>query len=327
MFTYNVNITVRDYIFTGFTGNWAGTGSATIGRNFTLAAGMTRTSSSALTFNATSGTNNITSNGISLANTMTFNGVGGTWQLQDALTTTLAITLTNGALQTNGKAVRSSQLASNNANVRTLDITNTTWTLTGLNVAVLGLNPGTNLTFVSTGSTFSIDNTGSLVTDTQTFNQGNQTFNDVQFIGTGAGGFNFNANPAGATFRDFTHTPTNTKLTIVGDNTFRNFTLSNPPHTLLLGFGATETINGNLSMSGVAGNLLVIQTNLAGTSARFVVTKNYVKCDYLDLKDCVASGGARWFAGKHSVNNGGNNGWRFTDAAPRPPAMIRFGAL
>jgi len=323
-FFFSAAITVRDFIFSGFTGTWSGTGPTSIGRHFTLAAGMTRLSTSALVFNATSGVSNITSNGISLAGSITFNGVGGTWRLQDALTTTQGLTLTNGTFQTNGQNVTTRNLATFNTNIRVLDVTNTLWVLTGLNVAVVNVS-GANLTLISTGSTFRVDNTGSLVSETQTFSQGAQTFNDVQFIGTGAGGFNFNANPAGATFRDFTHTAPGTQLTIVGDNTFRNFTLANPPHTVVLGFGATQVVTGSLTMSGSPGNPLVIETNLSGSSARFIVEKNYVRCDYLQLKDVVASGGARWFAGKHSINNGGNRGWRFTDAAPRPPAMIRFG--
>jgi hypothetical protein len=69
---------------------------------------------------------------------------------------------------------------------------------------------------------------------------------------------------------------------------------------------------------------MAIINEVPGTKGTIVVAKNYVRCDFLDLTDCVATGGARFFAGKNSVNSGGNNGWRFTDAAPRPPAVIRF---
>ncbi len=55
------------------------------------------------TFAATSGTKTITTNGATLVFPLTFNGVGGTWALQDALTmnSSRVITLTNGTFNLN----------------------------------------------------------------------------------------------------------------------------------------------------------------------------------------------------------------------------------
>lgn len=86
--------------FTGFTGTLSNS-ARTIYGGATFVSGMTLTAgANATTFAATSGTYNIT-----FAKTwdfpITFNGVGGTWAFQDALTqgSTRAFTLTNGTVQ------------------------------------------------------------------------------------------------------------------------------------------------------------------------------------------------------------------------------------
>jgi hypothetical protein len=55
----------------------------------------------ATTFAATSGTQQITTNGQTLDSPLTFNGIGGTFAFQDALTqgSTRAFTITNGTVQ------------------------------------------------------------------------------------------------------------------------------------------------------------------------------------------------------------------------------------
>ena len=98
----SVAYSAKNVDFTGFAGTWGATGSAFIYGNLTLSTGMTLTSSgSAMTFGATSGTKTITSNGKTIDFPLTFNGVGGIWQLQDALTqgSTRAFTITNGTVQ------------------------------------------------------------------------------------------------------------------------------------------------------------------------------------------------------------------------------------
>jgi hypothetical protein len=321
-FTCTTTLTItRDYIFTGFAGAWTGSSSTFIGRHFTLAAGMTASATTTLFFNATTGPNNVTTNGVTLLTALQFIGVGGSWVLQDALTTTKRITLTDGSLSTNGKAVACASLYAISSSVRALDITNTTLTLNALNITVFDLT-GANLTFSSAGSVIKVDNTGSPIGQTQDFNHAGQTYNVLQFVGTGAGGFSFHSSPAGATFSTFANTSNGLTMSILGDNTFGSF--SNPPRTLTLAAGITLTI-GVLTMTGSAGNPLTIRTTIPGTSARLVVPKNNVAGDYIDVQDCVATGGARWYAGKHGTNSGGNNGWRFTDPAPRPQ-VVRFAA-
>lgn len=97
----DTNAVYKNVNFTGFTGT-VGNAARTIYGNLIIAAGSTLTAgTNATTFAATSGTQQITTNGITLDFPLTFNGIGGTFAFQDALTqgSTRAITLTNGTLQ------------------------------------------------------------------------------------------------------------------------------------------------------------------------------------------------------------------------------------
>ena len=97
-----VNYAVRNLDFTGFAGTWGVTNNGIIYGNLTLSTGMSLTAANpAIQFSATSGTKTITSNGRTMDFPITFNGVGGTWACQDALTlgSTRALTMTNGTLQ------------------------------------------------------------------------------------------------------------------------------------------------------------------------------------------------------------------------------------
>jgi hypothetical protein len=91
------------------------------------------TSTATTTFAATSGIKTVTTNGKTLDFPVRFDGVGGSWQLQDALTlgSTRTLTLNNGTLDTNGKTVTSGSFASSTSNTRTLTITNSSIVILG----------------------------------------------------------------------------------------------------------------------------------------------------------------------------------------------------
>jgi hypothetical protein len=124
------------------TGTIAVSGSATFG------AGGTYSNTGTWTFNATSGTSNITTNGKSLSFSMVFNGVGGAWQLQDALTlgATNSVTLTNGSIDLNGKNLTCGILSSNNSNTRSILFGIGQIYLTGSATTIIGMNAATGYT-------------------------------------------------------------------------------------------------------------------------------------------------------------------------------------
>lgn len=88
--------------FTGFAGTLGNNGAKTFYGNLTLSTGMTLGSGTVpLTFAATSGPKTVTSNGKTMDFPVIFDGIGGAWAFQDALTmgSTRALTLTNGTVQ------------------------------------------------------------------------------------------------------------------------------------------------------------------------------------------------------------------------------------
>ncbi len=99
--TVNMIVRAKNLNFTGFSGTMT-SGALTVYGNLTCSSGMTWSSgTSATTFSATSGTQQITTAGKTLDFPLTFNGIGGTFAFQDALTqgSTRAFTITNGTVQ------------------------------------------------------------------------------------------------------------------------------------------------------------------------------------------------------------------------------------
>jgi len=101
VFTTNSTAYVKNLNFTGFSGTFNNTSLFVYG-NLTVSSGMTlNAGANVTTFAATSGTQQITTNAKTLDFPITFNGVGGTFAFQDALTqgSTRAFTITNGTVQ------------------------------------------------------------------------------------------------------------------------------------------------------------------------------------------------------------------------------------
>jgi hypothetical protein len=159
--TGNLTITagsVRDLDFTdgtnptGFAAALTNT-AVTVYGNFKASTGMTQnTTVAALTFAATSGTKTINTAGVTFDRPFTFNGVGGTFQLQAALTSgaTRTVTLTNGTLDLNGYTLTSSAFSSSNSNTRTLAFGTGKMVLTGVNTTVWLATTSTGLTLTGT---------------------------------------------------------------------------------------------------------------------------------------------------------------------------------
>jgi hypothetical protein len=100
---------LKNLNFTGFSGSLIATSSSaswTIYGDLTLSSTMTMPSQTgSLTMSATS-TKTITTNATTINQPIVFNGVGGVWQFQDALTqgSTRAFTITNGTVQLKASA-------------------------------------------------------------------------------------------------------------------------------------------------------------------------------------------------------------------------------
>lgn len=262
---------------------WAGSTALTISGQLTLLSGMTRTYTGAITFNATSGTQVITSNSVVLNSALTFNGVGGTWQLADTLNIgSNAITLTKGTFDTNGKTVTALGIVSTGASTRVLTLGASSITLS---------DPNTPVNFVSTGFTFNC-NTSSITCSGAgvTFAGGGLTFNNVTFTGN-----------------------TSTLSTVVtGTNTFANLTITGASaKNQQVGFNANQTITSTLNITGqsLINRVFVYSVTSGGLwniGTAITLTAAIVSLSNVDFADVTAAGVAAPFTGSSLGNAGGN---------------------
>ena len=279
---------VRNLDFTGYAGTWGSTSlvNVNIYGNLKISSGMTLTAGTGTwTFGATSGTKTITTNAKTIDRPIIFNGVGGTWQLQDALTmgSTRTATLTNGTLDLFGK---------------TLTVGARFTTATGTK----------NLTF----------NGGTLVcpdATTTAFNNAQPT-NFTTTAGTGTGTISMTAATAktfvggGSTFNCTLNQGGAGDLTITGSNTFSNITNTVQPASILFTAATTSTFT-NFNLSGTSGNLITIGS-VTAASHTLSKASGTVSADFLSISRSTATGGASWYAGANSTDGGNNLGWIFT---------------
>lgn len=117
--------------------------------NFSIAGtNVTRTYTGNIGFFATTTGKTLTFNWVTMASSITFNGVGWGWTLQDNLTTS-EITVTNGSFNTNTKTVTLTwAFSASNSNTRTVNITSST-----INCAAWSFTTTTGLTFTYASST------------------------------------------------------------------------------------------------------------------------------------------------------------------------------
>jgi hypothetical protein len=267
--------------FTGFTGQLLIQSTSIFG-NLTLNTGMTTAyTSGVLFFYATSGTQLITTNGVTVDAPVTFSGVGGTFQLQDNLTlgSTRALTLTAGTLNLNARTLTSGTFSSTGAVVRSIAFNGGTYACAGATFTPSGTN------FSTTGSgTISMTSASS-----KTFNGGGYSFPTLNQGGAGA-------------------------LVITGANTFAGITNTVQPATITFPASTTTTVS-NFNVNGTAGNLITLNSSASGTAA----TVNYagtgtVFANYLSIRDFTATSSPRWQANTATTTIVSNvTGWIVTN--------------
>ncbi len=284
--TVNEIANSKDLDFTGYTGTFAGSSALNIYGSLTMASGMARTYTGAITFAATSAGKTLTFNGKTMASATTFNGVGGGWIVQDTWNNgTNNITLTNGNLNTNGQTITCGTFASSNSNTRSLTLGSSSITCSTAGTA-WNLATVTGLTF--NAGTSQITLTGS----SATFSGGAQTYNNVIL------------NSAGT-------------VTISGANTFANLTrIGTAVTTNWLSLGANQTTTGTLTLSGnsVTNRLLVLSSTV-GTAR--TLTAAAVSLTNVDFQYISGAGVAAPFSGTSLGNSLGDSNINFTAAVTR----------
>lgn len=101
--------------------------------------------------------------------------------------------------------------------------------------------------------------------------------------------------------------------TIWGDNTFDTLYFS-PGYIYTLGARSVQKINNDLMARGNGCFPIKIQSTLNGVQASFSKSAGTIVCDFLQISDNAATGGASFNAGRNSTNTFNNSGWSFTNA-------------
>ncbi len=264
---------------------------------FKLTAGLTfaPNAASTLKFVSTTTGNNITWGGYTLGN-ITFDGVGGAWQFQDAIAaagTSSSLSLTNGSLDTNGKSISFNNLSSSNSNTRSLTLGATNFTLgTTSTQGVWDIGTSTGMTLSAASSTITFGNT------------------------TGGGTFG----GGGLTYGTLTSTTLTTGVwNITGANTFGAATLSIAATAKIIAsgykFSANQTVTGNFTANGNTALLRnFLYSDTLGT-ARTITCNGTVTVTHTDFRDIVGAGSGSWdfsaLTTTQNGNGGGNSGITF----------------
>jgi len=270
-----------------FTMTLAGTAAWSIYGSLTFpATNFTRTYTGNITFSSTTTGKTITTNGVSLASAITFNGVGGSWALGSAFTVSATVTLTNGAIDLNNNNLTALIFSSNNSNARSIAFSTGKIILTGNNSTVWSCATLTGFTYTG-NPTIELNYSGS--TGTRTIGHG--------LLGTGnesnAVTFNISAGT------DIISLPPNS-----GGNAVKNLNFTGFSGTYTSG-ASRVNLFGNLTLS--SGMTLSVGTdtlNFAATSGTQTITSNGKTIDNpvtksgagaMKLQDALTLGATRSF--------------------------------
>jgi len=281
----------------------APSGILSIGGDFNYTGGSFVHNSGTIDFTATDTGNTITTSGVVL-NNVTFNGIGGEWQLQDNLDVGKNLAITAGSLSLNGKNLSLGGSFSNTGILKlegaeTLTgFTNDTdsgtveYTGTGTYAQLNGGNLYYNLV-VSGGGSYTassdLDINGSFTQNSGTFRAPSGNMNV-------AGDFNH----IGGIFIHNNGTVVLDGLNqqVEGNNTFYNF-IKEGEHILTFQAGTTQVTEGRLTLKGTdSSRLLTLRSSHDGSYWNIDGGSNY-DLAYLDVRDSNNLGGV--FYSEHSI--------------------------
>jgi hypothetical protein len=286
--------------FTGHNGTIGATNALFIYGSLTLssAASFAMTAAATvITFGAlaAAGTQTITCNGKSIDRPITFDGVGGAWQLQDALTMGSArlLSQTNGTLNLNGQTLTAGTYITN-AGTKNL-------TFNGGALTVVGAGSQAFYNIVPTGFSTTAGIAKGFIYMTNAaakyFVGGGSTYN-ATLVQAGAG-----------------------QLILQGSNTLSNMKNTTQPAPVSFTASTTTTFVDDFKLKGTGGALIVITSTSAGTAATVAHTGSNVSCDYISVKDNTASGTVPFYAGAHSTLVSNTTNW---SNRPPPSANTEF---
>lgn len=247
----------------------------------------------AWTFAATSGTKTITTGGETLDFPITIDSPGATLTLGDALTmgATRRMTINQGTLNSNNYTLTMGEFYSIGSSVRGITFGSSTWVILASGNC-FDTNTHVNLT-LSRGTGRIMFTSASAAT---------------MLAGTGLvwpildlGG------PGGVVIQG-------------SGNTFADIQRSYAGSTSLFMPASGTTYVDDFTYEGLSAGA---RSTLTSTSVSTISkSSGIIDVDYLAINNSTATGGATWYAGANSLNNGNNTGWIFTAAPSNSGNML-----
>ncbi|MDP3971015.1 MAG: Ig-like domain-containing protein [bacterium] len=108
------------------------------------------------------------------------------------------------------------------------------------------------------------------------------------------------------------------QTSVITGTEFYDLTITTPGKVITFNAGDTKTVNGHLTVTGTAGNLIRLQSS-AGGSPWYLNSLGSHDVSYANVSDSDASGGKEICA-KNSTDSTGNTNWDFTCANQTPTA-------
>lgn len=305
----------RNINFTGFTGTLAGASFANleIAGSLTLASGMTITNAGNFVMTGAVA-RNITSAGLTIPTRFLFSG-SGSWTLQDDLSVTGSITVQQGTLNTNNKAVTLGPTANFIANsgtlTRALNAGTSTITLSGGEFRAGTLASGFTLANTDWTLRFQLaaGSLGGLLIG------GDQYYNNV-WVTLGSG----------------------SAFQVRGNNSFGTFkadVAGSPGGSRVVSFltSSTQTVTV-WDVNGAALSTILLQPTSGGTWNVVSNGSADIVSQYVSINGSQASGSAAFYAPPPgSSNSGSNSGWlfqappRYVNAAQLIPELTQQAAI
>lgn len=236
---------------------------------------------------------------------VTFDGVGASWQLTGTFAQRSGatnMTLTNGALDTNGQSCTWVALSSSNSNTRSFSLGTSNITITAASSSAWNFTTDTNLTFNPGSSTITFTGAGATLTPGLVGGLRGTVFNNLVFTGGGS--------------------------VALGSSMARYFVCNNltvtgtAAKTDIFSFreGNSCIISGTLTLTGNSvTNRMLVESRLWGSTATInAAAVSLANCDFVDI---TGAGAATWTG--TSLGDCGHNSNIIFDA---PVTQTRSGA-
>lgn len=241
-------------------------------------------------------------------------GGTGTYTLQDDLTTTTEIYMDNGTFDANDHNVtaRDFYFQADIGLTPTVNMGSGTWTGTNVAGDIWYVDEFNGEVVTINCETSTIKSTGEVTNSNVNFTSPGKTYYNLWFANTLVG---------------------SSYLTIDVPIDAPNQTPTITFNNIKIDAGLVLKIDKDITLStttftaiGSVDNLITLDRLNGLASDQFTLSKasGTVECDYLNISNSNATGGATWYAGSHSADTANNDGWIFTDA-PSTNAQRRAG--